>query len=123
LNVTHPEYWHRCERFARKLENQKNGDMKTTLDLPDDLVKEVKLRAVHEGQKFKDAVIDLLRKGLSASDVSRTTARAEASLLQRRKEIGMKFISGQWGVELEGYEAGRAADRAAARKREARWRK
>ncbi len=41
--------------------------MKTTLDLPDALVKQVKLRAVREGQKLKDAVADLLRKGLAAT--------------------------------------------------------
>jgi plasmid stability protein len=37
--------------------------MKTTLDLPDALVKQVKLRAVREGRKLKDLVADLLRKG------------------------------------------------------------
>jgi hypothetical protein len=41
--------------------------MKTTLDLPEALVKQVKLRALHEGQKLKDAVADLLRKGLASS--------------------------------------------------------
>ncbi len=40
--------------------------MKTTLDLPDALVKQVKMRAVREGRKLKDEVADLLRKGLAA---------------------------------------------------------
>jgi plasmid stability protein len=40
--------------------------MKTTLDLPDSLVKQVKLRALREGKKLKDAVADLLRKGLAS---------------------------------------------------------
>ncbi len=39
--------------------------MKTTLDLPDDLMREVKIRAVMENRKLKDAVADLLRRGLS----------------------------------------------------------
>jgi plasmid stability protein len=39
--------------------------MKTTLDLPDDLMREVKIRAVKENRKLKDAVADLLRRGLS----------------------------------------------------------
>jgi hypothetical protein len=39
--------------------------MKTTLDLPDALVKEIKLRAVHEGKKLKDAMADFLRAGLA----------------------------------------------------------
>src|SRR5438067_825254 len=41
--------------------------MKTTLDLPDALVKQMKLRALHEGKKFKDAVADTLRAGLAAT--------------------------------------------------------
>ena len=45
------------------------GAMKTTLDLPDALVKEVKVRAVQEGRKLKDAVAELLRRGLAASAV------------------------------------------------------
>ncbi len=39
--------------------------MKTTLDLPDDLVREVKIRAVTENRRLKDTVADLLRQGLS----------------------------------------------------------
>ena len=42
--------------------------MKTTLDLPDALVKQVKIRAVREGRKLKDAVADLLRKGLAVAE-------------------------------------------------------
>ena|ERR1700676_1026896 len=97
--------------------------MKTTLELPDDLVKEIKLRAVHEGKKLKDAVADLLRKGLkSTSTGSGTVVKADKAMLARRREIAEKFISGEWGVELEGFEAGRAADREAAKKRAKLWR-
>ena len=39
--------------------------MKTTIDLPDDLVRAVKLRAVEENRKLKDTVADLLRRGLA----------------------------------------------------------
>jgi hypothetical protein len=42
--------------------------VKTTLDLPSHLVKKVKLHALHEGRKLKDAVADLLRKGLAAKE-------------------------------------------------------
>lgn len=41
--------------------------MKTTLDLPDDLMHEVKIRAVHEHKKLKDAVAEFIRKGMAAS--------------------------------------------------------
>jgi hypothetical protein len=39
--------------------------MKTTLELPDDLMREVKLRAVEENRKLKDTIADLLRRGLA----------------------------------------------------------
>jgi hypothetical protein len=98
--------------------------MKTTLDLPADLVKEVKLRAVHEGKKLKDAVAELLRKGLTAGSAGYpTVVKADKAMLKRRREISRKFVSGEWGLELAGFEAGRAADRASARERAGRWRK
>jgi hypothetical protein len=42
--------------------------MKTTIDLPPDLVREMKLLAVHEGRKLKDVAADLLKRGLSAGN-------------------------------------------------------
>ena len=39
--------------------------MKTTFDLPPELVRELKLRAVHEGRKLKDLAADLLKRGLA----------------------------------------------------------
>jgi plasmid stability protein len=41
--------------------------MKTTLDLPDDLVRAVNVRALQDGRKLKDAFADLLRQGLAAT--------------------------------------------------------
>ena len=41
--------------------------MKTTLDLPDDLMREVKIRAVHEHKKLKEKITELLRKGMAVS--------------------------------------------------------
>ena len=46
--------------------------MKTTLELPDELMREVKIRAVHEHKKLKDIIAELLRKGIAASMPSRT---------------------------------------------------
>ena len=40
--------------------------MKTTLDLPDDLMRDVKIRAVHEHKKLKDAIAEFIRKGMAA---------------------------------------------------------
>jgi hypothetical protein len=38
--------------------------MKTTLELPDDLVREIELRAAHEGRVLNDVVAELLATGL-----------------------------------------------------------
>jgi hypothetical protein len=51
--------------FDRKPENQQVSRMKATFDLPADLVRAVKLRAVHEGRKLKDVAADLLKRGLA----------------------------------------------------------
>jgi len=39
--------------------------MKTTLDLPDELMRAVKIRAIEENRKLKDMFAELLRKGLA----------------------------------------------------------
>ncbi len=41
--------------------------MKTALDLPDELVRDVKILAAQEGRKLKDVVADLLRRGLDST--------------------------------------------------------
>lgn len=41
--------------------------MKTTLDLPDDLVRRVKIRAVQEGRPLKRLVAELLSQSLNAT--------------------------------------------------------
>jgi hypothetical protein len=46
---------------------EQNAFMKTSLDLPDALVEEIKSRAEYNRQKLDDAVVDLLRKGLTNS--------------------------------------------------------
>jgi hypothetical protein len=42
------------------------GNMKTTLELPDELMRRVKLRAVYRNQKLKDVVAQLLEAGIAA---------------------------------------------------------
>jgi hypothetical protein len=39
--------------------------VKTTLDLPDDLMRTIKIRAVKENRKLKDEIAFLLRRGLA----------------------------------------------------------
>lgn len=44
--------------------------VKTTLELPDDLLREVKLRAVQEDRRMKDVVAEALRLYLDRRDAS-----------------------------------------------------
>jgi plasmid stability protein len=53
--------------------------MKTTLDLPDDLMRAVRLRAVEENRELKDMIADLLRRGL-AQETDPPAARKRVSL-------------------------------------------
>lgn len=48
-----------------------SGFVKTTLDLPDELMRKVKIRAVHEQKKLKDTIAELLRKGMAAEKMDR----------------------------------------------------
>ena len=40
--------------------------MKTTIELPDDLLRSIKVRAAQEDRKLKDLVEELLRRGMAA---------------------------------------------------------
>jgi len=47
------------------LESWKIGTLKITLDLPADLIREMKLSAAHEGRKLRDVATEIFRRGLS----------------------------------------------------------
>jgi plasmid stability protein len=96
--------------------------MKTILELPDDLLDQIQLRASHEGKELKDEVADLLRRALAWAPVQTGPLLApDQANLERRREITAKFISGEWGADLSQFEAGRAADRESARCRAEAW--
>lgn len=40
--------------------------MKTTLDLPEELVREMKIRAAREGRKLREVATEIFQRGLSA---------------------------------------------------------
>ena len=48
------------------------ANMKTTIDLPEDLVHDLKLRALHDRRKLKDLAADLLRNALSTPSHPKT---------------------------------------------------
>ena len=54
--------------------------MKTTFDLPTDLVRELKLRAVHEGRKLKEVAADLLKRGLAAPETAAKSRPAKPKI-------------------------------------------
>jgi hypothetical protein len=54
--------------------------MKTTLDLPDNLMREIKIQAAKENRKLKDVIADLLRRGLSRKTLKRPAVRYRVKL-------------------------------------------
>jgi hypothetical protein len=64
--------------------------MKTTLDLPDVLIKQVKLHAIHQGRKLKDAVADLLRQGLAVATKAEPDVTAPAVI--KDKQTGLPLV-------------------------------
>jgi hypothetical protein len=56
--------------------------MKATFDLPPDLVREMKLLAVHEGRKLKDVAADLLKRGLSAENSATQPQSAKKGVIK-----------------------------------------
>jgi hypothetical protein len=88
----------------RKLESWKTGSMKTTIDLPEDLVREMKFRAVREGRKLREVAEEVFRRGLAAPAASREPgARHRVKLPIIEAPAGTKpfEISGNRLLELE----------------------
>jgi plasmid stability protein len=56
--------------------------MKTTLDLPDELIREVKLRAVVQSRTVKDLVAEFLRQGLGMAPPVQPPKLAADSMVQ-----------------------------------------
>jgi hypothetical protein len=68
-------------------------EMKTTLELPDELMRRVKLRAVHRNQKLKDAIAQLLELGLEAAPEAQPAARAPKPVrLKKRGPLTIRDI-------------------------------
>lgn len=64
--------------------------MKTTVELPDALVMEVKVRALRDHRKLKETVADLLRKGLASQDEN----EGEEAILEIDERTGLLMVVG-----------------------------
>ena len=64
-------------------EHQRAGNManmKTTLDLPPELMRAIKIRAVETNRKLKDTVAALLKRGLAGEEAMPTKVRRRVRL-------------------------------------------
>lgn len=73
-------------------ENQHSGHVRTTLDLPDDLMRAIKVGPAQQDRKIEDAVAELLRRGLSEP------GRAVAS--GRRAQLPLVQCGGATGLDM-----------------------
>jgi hypothetical protein len=80
--------------------------MRITVEIPDSAIKEI-CRLTGESKKGP-----AIRKLVS-----------DALMLKRREKLAEKFINGEWGAELNGFEAAQTADRQADRHVAKRWRR
>jgi plasmid stability protein len=60
--------------------------MKTTLELPDDLMRRIKLRAVHRNRKLKDEVAQLLEAGMASQPPAEAPAQPPKPVRLRGKK-------------------------------------
>ncbi len=65
--------------------------MRTTVDLPGDLVQAIKVRAARDSRRFEDLVIELLRRGLEQSATATDQHRVQFPLI----EGGRPAVPGQ----------------------------
>ncbi len=57
------------------------GSVKTTMDLPDDLFRSIKLKAAREDRSIKDVTTELLRRGLATQAEAGSVRRASFPLV------------------------------------------
>jgi hypothetical protein len=79
--------------------------MKITVEFPDSELAEICL--VTGESKKGPAIRKLVR---------------DALLMKRRERLAQKFVTGEWGVELQSHEAGATADSEIDRQNEQSWR-
>ncbi len=72
----------------------KNVDMRTTLDLPDPLFRELKTRAARQGVKMKELLTAIIEDGLRGGKTARVgTSPARSPLPVARRATGVQIPS------------------------------
>jgi toxin-antitoxin system PIN domain toxin len=66
--------------------------MKTTVDLPDDLIRAMKMKALHEGKKLKNAITETLRAGLAAE--AKVKSVSASPVVVKDRKTGWPVIKG-----------------------------
>ena len=78
--------------------------MKTTIDLPSELVRAIKLRALNENRRLKEVVTDLLRAGLKHGGATETVpqkGRMDFPLFATTRSAPASRMSAEALVALE----------------------
>lgn len=68
--------------------------MKTTIDLPDEILREMKLRALMQGRTLRDLATDFLRQGLGMAAPRQATPPPPSSLVEIGSD-GLPVIRGR----------------------------
>lgn len=80
--------------------------MKTTLELPDELMRAIKVRAAQQDRKIKDVVAELLRRGLSGpAQVGDARQRVQLPLVECGEATGSQMTPQRIGEALLDEEA------------------
>jgi plasmid stability protein len=67
--------------------------MKTTLELPDEMMRRIKLRAVHRNRKLKDEIAQLLEVGLAGAPAQEAPGKPPKPVrLRGRRAISITDI-------------------------------
>jgi hypothetical protein len=77
------------------------GTIKTTIELPESLMHSVRLRAVKEHKKLKDAIAEWLERGMNAPAKPKSIRLPKVAKLKNRKLLTTEEIEAavNWGRE------------------------
>ena len=87
-------------RLDRPAQKHKNGDMRTTIDLPDELFRQVKARAALDGLRLKDLITRFVEQGLRGGVAPGAPARRRRSELPVARAATGRTLPDLTNVEI-----------------------